>query len=138
MAVADPIWPQLILQHDALQTILPGDIYSTSLGLSVHWLPPTEQDPPPQIYLDRIDIEVSAGGDMITASATWVALVVDEPSQVIEAALQAQAEMVRSLRGLCGVRVTRAAPTARAVGSNTLIVPVTASITLAELQADDD
>jgi hypothetical protein len=109
-----------------------------SLGRAVYWLPPTEQDPPPQIYLGNLDIEMSAGGDMMTASATWVALVVDEPSQVIEAALQAQAEMVRALRGLCGVRVTRAAPAARTTGSNTLIVPVTATITLAELQADDD
>jgi hypothetical protein len=138
MAISDPIWPQLTLQHDALQTIVPGDIYTTSLGRSVHWLPPTEQDPPPQIYLSGLDIEMSANGDMMTASATWVALVVDEPSQVIEAALQAQAEMVRALRGLCGVRVTRAAPAARTTGSNTLIVPVTATITLAELQADDD
>jgi hypothetical protein len=138
MAIADPIWPQLTLQHDALQTIVPGDIYTMSLGRAVYWLPPTEQDPPPQIYLGNLDIEMSAGGDMMTASATWIALVVDEPSQVIEAALQAQAEMVRALRGLCGVRVTRAAPAARTTGSNTLIVPVTATITLAELQADDD
>lgn len=123
--VDDTLYPLIQAQQAALETIVTGDTYSSSIGQRVSLTWPSEQDPADQIYLGRVDLESSSNSDRVAMTTEWRAVIVEPPQYLLLWALQVQTEMVHALRTICGIHIERRSIPDREPGSNTLEIAVT-------------
>lgn len=126
----------ILAQAAALGGIAISAGYYTNLGAAIMPSPqqPDGDDLTPAIFRSG-DIAMEAARDegLYRMTITWAALVIGNPDQIDGLALEAQSDLVKALRTVCGSRqIARLSIPAREPGSNAAVAAVSITTTIQE------